>query len=86
MKMYGGPKQFGIDAEAFIDIFSMVNEQVINFVGFHIFSGSQNLSVNALLESYRKSLELAFVLSKQINVIPKQINIGGGIDIIYHSG
>jgi diaminopimelate decarboxylase len=86
MKMSGGPKQFGIDAEVFAETFSMVNEQSINFVGFHIFSGSQNLSVDALLESYRKALELAFVLSQQINVLPKQINIGGGIGVIYHSG
>jgi diaminopimelate decarboxylase len=86
MKMSGGPKQFGIDAEVFAEIFSMVNEQSINFVGFHIFSGSQNLSVDALLESYRKALELAFVLSEQINVLPKQINIGGGIGVSYHSG
>jgi diaminopimelate decarboxylase len=86
MKMSGGPKQFGIDAEVFAETFSMVNEQSINFVGFHIFSGSQNLSVDALLESYRKALELAFVLSEQINVLPKQINIGGGIGVNYHSG
>ena len=86
MKMAGGPKQFGIDAEVFAETFSMVNEQSINFVGFHIFSGSQNLSVDALLESYQKSLELAFVLSEQINVLPKQINIGGGIGVSYHSG
>jgi diaminopimelate decarboxylase len=86
MKMSGGPKQFGIDAEVFAETFSMVNEQSINFVGFHIFSGSQNLSVDALLESYRKALDLAFVLSEQINVLPKQINIGGGIGVIYHSG
>ncbi|AGH44226.1 pyridoxal-dependent decarboxylase, exosortase A system-associated [Paraglaciecola psychrophila] len=85
MKMSGGPKQFGIDAEVFAETFSMVNEQSINFVGFHIFSGSQNLSVDALLESYRKALELAFVLSEQINVLPKQINIGGGIGVSYHS-
>jgi diaminopimelate decarboxylase len=86
MKMSGGPKQFGIDAEVFAETFSMVNEQSINFVGFHIFSGSQNLSVDALLESYRKALELAFVLSEQINVLPKQINIGGGIGVSYHNG
>jgi diaminopimelate decarboxylase len=86
MKMSGGPKQFGIDAEVFAETFSMMNEQSINFVGFHIFSGSQNLSVDALLESYRKALELAFVLSEQINVLPKQINIGGGIGVSYHSG
>jgi len=86
MKMSGGPKQFGIDAEVFAEVFSRVDETTINFVGFHIFSGSQNLSVEALLDSYRKSLELAFVLSKQIKVTPKQINIGGGIGINYHSG
>ncbi|GAC27215.1 pyridoxal-dependent decarboxylase, exosortase A system-associated [Brumicola pallidula] len=86
MKMSGGAKQFGIDAEVFADVFSTMNEQSINFVGFHIFSGSQNLSVDSLLESYRKSLQLAFELSKQINVIPKQINIGGGIGVNYHSG
>ena len=86
MKMSGGPKQFGIDAEVFTDIFSIVDQQSINFVGFHIFSGSQNLSVEALLDSYRKSLALAFALSKEINVIPKQINIGGGIGVNYHNG
>jgi diaminopimelate decarboxylase len=86
MKMSGGPKQFGIDAEVFAEVFSIANEQSINFVGFHIFSGSQNLSVDALLESYRKALELAFILSEQVNVIPKQINIGGGIGINYHRG
>jgi diaminopimelate decarboxylase len=86
MKMSGGPKQFGIDAEVFAEVFSIADESSINFVGFHIFSGSQNLSVDALLESYRNALELAFVLSEQINIIPKQINIGGGIGINYHSG
>jgi diaminopimelate decarboxylase len=86
MKMSGGPKQFGIDAELFAETFSMVLKQSINFVGFHIFSGSQNLSVDALLESYRKALELAIELSEKINVLPKQINIGGGIGVTYHSG
>jgi len=86
MKMSGGPRQFGIDSEVFAETFSMVQKKSINFVGFHIFSGSQNLSVDALLESYRKALQLAFELSELINVLPKQINIGGGIGVMYHSG
>ncbi|HEX2013258.1 MAG TPA: pyridoxal-dependent decarboxylase, exosortase A system-associated, partial [Roseateles sp.] len=50
MKMGGGPKQFGIDAEKVPQILSRLDRKLLEFEGFHIFSGSQNLRADALYE------------------------------------
>ena len=55
LKMGGGPKQFGIDSER---IPSIINElrgdPLVKFEGIHIFSGSQNLNAEAILETLEK--------------------------------
>ena len=43
MKMGGGPKQFGVDAETVPDILGRMKSLAVDFQGFHIYSGSQNL-------------------------------------------
>src|SRR6185312_16118483 len=42
MKMGGGPKQFGIDAEEVPQALAAIAELGLGFEGFHIFSGSQS--------------------------------------------
>ena len=59
MKMAGGPKQFGIDAELMPDILEKLDTAKVAFKGFHIFSGSQNLKADALIEAHDKTFELA---------------------------
>ena len=55
MKMGGGPKQFGVDAERVPDAARARSAGCgLAFEGFHIFSGSQNLSAEAICEAQRK--------------------------------
>lgn len=86
MKMSGGPKQFGIDAEQVPSVLAALSADQVDFVGFHIFSGSQNLSESAICESQTKAAELALRLSTHAPSAPKTINIGGGFGIPYFPG
>lgn len=86
MKMSGGPKQFGIDAEKVPEILRSLHSLPVDFRGFHIFSGSQNLREEAIIEAQCKSLDLAFSLSEFAPKAPATINIGGGFGIPYFPG
>lgn len=86
MKMGGGPKQFGVDAELVPQMLTRVGELGLDFYGFHIFSGSQNLRVDALLEAQEKTINLAIELSKHAPRPPRLVNIGGGFGIPYFPG
>ncbi|MGH8263268.1 MAG: pyridoxal-dependent decarboxylase, exosortase A system-associated, partial [Steroidobacteraceae bacterium] len=86
MKMSGGAKQFGIDAELVPDVLSGLKGLPLAFEGFHIFSGSQNLRSESIVDAERKSLELAIRLSRSAPMAPRVINIGGGFGIPYFPG
>jgi diaminopimelate decarboxylase len=83
MKMAGGPKQFGIDAEIVPALLAEWPKAALEFVGFHIFSGSQNLSAEAIVESQNKALELAARLAEFAPSPVRSLNIGGGFGIPY---
>jgi len=85
MQMSGGSKPFGIDAELASDILSNLNTQLVNFKGLHIFTGSQNLKHDAIIEAHNKTFELAQRILEESGVIASQINIGGGFGIPYFS-
>jgi diaminopimelate decarboxylase len=63
MRMGGGAKQFGIDAEAVPQLFAAFDRDNLDFEGFHIFSGSQNLRAASLIEAQQKTVELALRLA-----------------------
>lgn len=86
MKMGGGSQQFGVDAEAVPHMLSRLAELDLEFMGFHIFSGSQNLRVESLLETQEKTLALAAELSKHAPHGLRKVNIGGGFGIPYFPG
>ncbi|MFK8015833.1 MAG: pyridoxal-dependent decarboxylase, exosortase A system-associated [Gammaproteobacteria bacterium] len=93
MKMGGGAQQFGIDAEQIPDILdgwrngtSPFNTEYLQFVGFHIYSGSQNLQASALQESQEKTVELAARLAQHAPSPVRALNIGGGFGIPYFPG
>jgi diaminopimelate decarboxylase len=85
MKMGGGPKQFGIDAETLPDLLPSIRGPLA-FEGFHIFSGSQNLRAEAIVEAQTKALELAVRLSAYAPAPIRTLNIGGGFGIPYFPG
>jgi len=86
MKMSGGPKQFGVDAERVPTMLSRLAELPLEFYGFHIFSGSQNLSAESIIDAHNKTFELAYRLTEAAPKQPKLLNIGGGLGIPYFPG
>lgn len=86
MKMGGGPKQFGVDAEQVPQMLGRLAELDLDFHGFHIFSGSQNLREEALEEAQEKTINLAVELARHAPNPPRMVNIGGGFGIPYFPG
>lgn len=86
MKMAGGPKQFGIDADRVPEVLSHIASAGLAFEGFHIFAGSQNLRAEAICEAQRLSYELALRLSDHAPAQVRTLNLGGGFGIPYFPG
>lgn len=86
MKMGGGPKPFGVDAERVPAMLGRIGELRLDFQGFHIFSGAQNLRADAIAEAQRKSVELAVRLAEYAPGPVRMLNIGGGLGIPYFPG
>jgi diaminopimelate decarboxylase len=86
MKMGGGPKPFGIDAECVPEALRRLTALELDFAGFHIFSGSQNLNAAALQEAHEKTVRLAIRLAGCAPAPVRLLNIGGGFGVPYFPG
>jgi diaminopimelate decarboxylase len=86
MRMGGGAKPFGIDSEQVPEALARVGALGLDFQGFHIFSGSQSLKADAIVECQSLSLELALRLSELAPRPARLLNIGGGFGIPYFPG
>jgi diaminopimelate decarboxylase len=86
MKMGGGPKPFGVDAERVPEMLRRLGELKLDFQGFHIFSGAQNLHADAIAEAQRRTTELALRLAEHAPAPVRMLNIGGGFGIPYFPG
>ena len=86
MKMGGGPKQFGVDAEQVPALLGKIGEAGLSFEGFHLFAGSQNLRPEAIVEAQRKCFDLAVRLAEFAPSPVKFLNLGGGFGIPYFPG
>jgi len=83
MRMGGGSNQFGIDEELVPAILEKINALPVDFKGFHIFAGSQNLNAEVLCAALEKSLDLAVRLSGPRADEIAILNLGGGFGIPY---
>ena len=86
MRMSGGAKQFGVDAERIPSMLARMRILKLNFEGFHIFCGSQNLNATAIQEAQEKTIQLGLSLAKQASCSIRLLNIGGGFGIPYFPG
>ena len=86
MRMGGGAKPFGIDAERVPDAVRMLVEGGGDFRGFHIFAGSQNLSAEAIIEAQTQTVALAASLAAAAGISPPHVNLGGGFGVPYFPG
>jgi diaminopimelate decarboxylase len=86
MKMGGGAKPFGVDAEQVPALLAEIGRLGLRFEGFHIYSGSQNLRADSICAAQRSAYELACRLAAHAPAAPSVINIGGGFGIPYFAG
>lgn len=86
MKMSGGPKPFGVDAERVPEMLQELAKLPLEFMGFHIFSGSQNLRPESIIDAQNKTFELAFKLAEAAPSPVQWLNIGGGLGVPYFPG
>lgn len=86
MKMGGGPKPFGVDAELVPQLLKQIGALNLDFQGFHIFSGSQSLKPDAIIEAESSTFELAIRLAEHAPQPVRLLNIGGGFGIPYFPG
>jgi diaminopimelate decarboxylase len=86
MKMGGGAKPFGVDAEQVPDLLKEIGRQGLAFEGFHLYAGSQNLRADAIVEAQQKSFELCLRLAEAAPSPVRSFNLGGGFGIPYFPG
>jgi diaminopimelate decarboxylase len=86
MKMGGRPSPFGVDAERVPAMLAELAGLDLNFRGFHVYSGSQNLRAEAIIESMAKTVDLVIELAATTNLSMDFVNLGGGLGIPYFPG
>jgi diaminopimelate decarboxylase len=86
MRMGGGAKPFGVDAERVPALARHILNADAEWRGFHIFAGSQALDAGALVDAQRATLDLAANLSDAVGAAPPTLNLGGGFGIPYFHG
>lgn len=86
MKMSGGAKQFGVDAEMVPELLARIGDQKLAFEGFHLFAGSQNLKAESICDAQQKSYDLACQLARHAPSPVRFLNLGGGFGIPYFPG
>ncbi|MGK2911942.1 MAG: pyridoxal-dependent decarboxylase, exosortase A system-associated [Sphingobium sp.] len=86
MRMGGGAKPFGIDADRAPALVRRVIDAGADWRGWHIFAGSQALDPLALIETQAATVALAARLSEAVGMSPPLVNLGGGFGIPYFPG
>lgn len=85
MRMGGGAQVFGIDAEQVPGVLAAWPADV-DFAGFHIYAGSQNLNGEQVADALRRSHALCARLASGAPATPRIFNLGGGLGIPYFAG
>jgi diaminopimelate decarboxylase len=86
MKMGGGAKPFGVDAERVPALAREVIAAGAEWRGLHVFAGSQALDAGAIAETQGNVLDLAARLTGEIGHALPHLNMGGGFGIPYFHG
>ena len=83
MRLGGGPQQFGIDAEQVPGVLTGIAAAGLDFHGFHVFAGSQNLHAESICQAQRQTVDLVVKLAGAAPAPVRYLNLGGGFGIPY---
>lgn len=85
MRMGGGAQQFGVDVEEAPRLLKEMEARGLDLRGFHVFSGSQNLHAEILVEAQSRTVELVLRMADEMAGEPTYFNLGGGFGIPYYA-
>lgn len=83
VRLGGGPQQFGVDSERVPAVVERLVTQPVEFLGFHVFAGSQNLHAELIAEAQAKTANLVLDLAAATSIPIRYVNLGGGFGIPY---
>jgi diaminopimelate decarboxylase len=86
MKMGGLASQFGVDHDRAPALIRRLMEAGAEWRGLHIFTGSQALHADALIEVQTATVALAAEIGSEAGASPPEVNLGGGFGIPYFPG
>ena len=84
MRMGGGPQQFGVDVEDVPELVKELESRDLDLRGFHVFSGSQNLHADILVEAQVRTVDLVLRMAEHMTREATYVNLGGGFGIPYY--
>jgi len=83
MRLGGGAQQFGVDSERVPELLKELARADVEFLGFHVFAGSQNLHADILADAQRRTVDLVLRLAEASPTPVRYVNLGGGFGIPY---
>jgi diaminopimelate decarboxylase len=86
MKMGGLASQFGVDHEEVPGLVRRIVAAGATWQALHVYSGSQSLSADAIIESQRATVQLCADIAEAAVRSPVEVNLGGGFGIPYFAG
>jgi diaminopimelate decarboxylase len=86
MKMGGGAKPFGVDAERAASLVKRIVAAGADYRGLHIFVGSQALDPVAIIDAQASAVALADRVAEEAGIAAPLVNLGGGFGIPYFPG
>ncbi len=86
MRMGGGAKPFGVDAEEVPSLLRAMGDEALQFEGFHLYPGSQNLNGESIAQALHQCHQLVVQLATHAPAPVRQVNLGGGWGIPYFPG
>jgi diaminopimelate decarboxylase len=86
MRMGGGARPFGVDAEDAGALARDVIAAGADWRGWHVFAGSQSLDAHAIVSAQSATLDLVVRLSEEAGAPPPLVNLGGGFGVPYFPG
>lgn len=87
VNMSGKPNQFGIDEEDMPTALEKITSlDRLKLKGFHIYSGTQCLNIDAIVENFENFVTLFRRFSHEAGIEPQALIFGSGFGIPYHEG
>jgi diaminopimelate decarboxylase len=84
MRMGGRPAAFGVDEESLEEVLDrLLSQKSLDFRGIHIFTGTQILDFQILVNQYRKGLEIARRVAARLKRPLHTLDFGGGLGTPY---